>query len=519
MLLACTLSAAHGAVRLNLLDFDPACGQSQHNCRDAFQKALEAAARAGGGTVTLPAGRFFVDFPEVPNDLQSGPPLRRNSLVVVPSHVTIAGHVDAQGAPDSTIEWKATGIPVFVFANSSYSGMKDLHFRFTGVAAARYPYGDVALLRAMGFNPTYPHSNQMSGGNYELSAVVMLFGSEHCAFDNLLFDSAIHDNQHVFGFAMNLKGKGVVTGTAGSGLTDTAADNSISNIRISDFIMGLLIAGQENLLVENVIADHRGSNSAVAPGHVIYFTGTAVFDLKGVVKRISSRNVTVRNVQEGSDTYNNSQALGTLAIKSVNGGSFKSVTSHHPAGLIQVLQADQNLQFDDLQWISDRNYCAEGGERFCDTPVIGSAASAPEDAPMQGLSFRNVVVQAASREVSVDIEGADITIDGLTIKTPPIWRKGQTAPAAIFSLTRASNARVTNFIYEPVLTSFDPAAKYNQPFFCWGACSNVHVDMIVKWPKNVPVPKPGERAITPGFQIRKDGDNNLATSRIETVAP
>jgi hypothetical protein len=397
--------------------------------------------------------------------------------------------------------------------------MKDLHFRFIGVAPTRYPYGDVALLRALGFNPTFPHLNQMSGGNYEMSTVVMLFGSERCTFSNLTFDSAVHDNQHVFGFAMDLKGKGLVTTGGGGGISGTAAENRLSDIRIYDYVMGLMIAGQENFAIENVTADRRGSTSAIAPGHLIYFTGTALFDAKGVVKRTSSHNVTAGNIQEGPNTYSNSQALGTLAIKSVNGGSFTSATSHHPAGLIQSLQADQNLDFENLQWIGDRNYCADGGERFCDTPVIESVASAAEDPPMQGLSFRNVLVKSTLREVSVNLTGADITVDGLNIKTPPTFRRDQNSPASILSVRQASNTKITNYSYLPVLTSFDPAGKYNQPFVCWGECSNVHVDVAVKWPRAVSVPKPGERVITSGFQVRKDGDNNTVSSRVEANEP
>ena len=514
-----SLAGSAAAATLNLADFDPACGQPQHSCRAAFQKAFEAAQKAGGGTVRLPAGTFPVDFPEVSVDVSSGRPLQKSSLIMVPSNVTVEGHTDAAGAPDTTIEWKTTSIPVFVFANVLSSRMTNLHFRFTGVAPARYPYGDVALLRALGFNPTFPHENQMSGGNYEMSTVVMLFGSEHCTFSNLVFDSATHDNQHVFGFAFDVKGKGLVTVGFGGGLSDTAVDNRFSNIKIYDYVMGLMVAGQENLVIENVTADRRGSSSAIAPGHLIYLTGTALFDSKGVVKRTSNRNVTVRNIQEGPATHGNSQALGTLAVKSVNGGSFTSVISHHPAGLIQSLQADQNLEFDDLQWFGDKNYCAEGGERFCDTPVIESAASAAEDPPMQGLGFRNVLVQSTVREVSVNLIGSDITVDGITIRTLPGFRKDQTAPASVLSLRQASNARVSNYDYVPVISSFDGAAKYNQPFVCWGSCSNVHVDVTVKWPKSVAVPKAAERVITSGFQVRKDGDGNTVTSHVETSEP
>src|SRR5580658_1163209 len=103
--LACSLSTASAAVTLNITDFDPACGQTQHNCRSAFQKAFDAVEKAGAGTVNLSAGTFFIDFPEVSNDVTSGAPLQKGSLISVPSNVTI------RGSPDTTIEWKTTSIP------------------------------------------------------------------------------------------------------------------------------------------------------------------------------------------------------------------------------------------------------------------------------------------------------------------------------------------------------------------------------------------------------------------------
>jgi hypothetical protein len=227
----------------------------------------------------------------------------------------------------------------------------------------------------------------------------------------------------------------------------------------------------------------------------------------------------VRNIREGAKTYSNLQALGTLAVKSVDGGVFQMVESQHPAGIIQTLQSDQNLRFEDIRWISDKDYCAEGGQRYCATPVIESAASVEGDPPMRGLSFHNVRVESAAREISVNLLGADVTVDGFSIRTRPTFRKDQTAPGAVFSLRDTSNARITNFTYIPVLDSFDRTAKYNQPFVCWGACSNVHADVTVKWPKAVPVPPQSERVISPGFQVHKDGDNNSVTSHVEATAP
>jgi hypothetical protein len=112
-------ASLRGEVQLNIRDFDPACGQPDHNCRSAFQKAFEAAAKAGGATVHLPAGTFPVDFPELSNDVRTGRPFGIESLISVPPGVTVQGHVDASGVPNTVIEWKITSMPVFLFVGAS----------------------------------------------------------------------------------------------------------------------------------------------------------------------------------------------------------------------------------------------------------------------------------------------------------------------------------------------------------------------------------------------------------------
>ena len=436
----------------------------------------------------------------------------------------VAGHADGQGAPDTIIEWKTTSVPVFIFSNSVNSGMNNLHFRFTGVAPVHYPFGDVALLRGLGFNPTFPHTNQMSGGNYELASVIMLFGSEHCSFSAIWSsDSATHDNQHAFGFAMNFKGKGLALAGGTGGITGVAADNRVSGITIHDFVMGLMIAGQENLLIENVTADRRASSEAIAPGHLIYMTGTALFDAKGAVeKRTSSRNVTIRNIHEGAETYSNLQALGTLAIKSVDGGVFPDggITASRGASFRHCSRTRiSNSQ--DIQWISDKDYCAEGGQRYCATSVIESAASAEGDFPMQNLTFPQHSFGIGGARDFREPDGCgsygrwDRDANEADVSKKIRLRQ---APCSLCGTHRTPTSR-TSRIFR-VLTSFDHGAKYNQPFVCWGTCSNVHVDVTVKWPKALWVPSQSEKSDQPwlsGSQRRRC--NNTATSHVEETAP
>jgi hypothetical protein len=511
------LVALKGEVQLNIKDFDPACGQPDHNCRGAFQKAFQTAAKAGGGALHLPAGTFPVDFPELSNDSQAGRPFSGESLISVPPRVIVQGHVDASGAPDSIIEWKIASMPVFIFASASGSGMKDLHLRFTGLTPTRFPYGDIALLRALGFKPTFPHQAQMSGGNYEMFSFAMLFDSEHCVFENLVFDSATHDNQHVFGFAFNVKGKGVSVAGGGGGLKTTADGNRFSGIRLLDDVMGLLISGQENLVVENVTADRRGSSANIAPGHVLYFTGSNLFGPDGKATVIMSRNVKVTNISEGPDTYSNIHALGTLAIKYVDGGTFEHITSQHPVGLIQTLFAVRNLAFTDLTWSTIATVCDEPADS-CGTPVINSVVSKPGEPPIENLRFSNITLKSTRDPLTTNLTGTMIEVDGIRIETPPAFKKtaNLSTPYSVLGIKEASGVAVKNFAYIPILTSFDADAKYNQPFVCWGTCVNVKADVTIKWPKNVPVPAAGHRAITSGIQLDKPGSNNTVVSRTET---
>lgn len=504
------------AVAVNLTDFDAACGQPGHNCRGAFQKALEAAGKAGGGTVRLPAGTFPIDFPEVSNDVPSARPLAAGSLISVPPRVVLRGHLDSGGVPDTVVEWKITSIPVLVFAGAADAGMKDLHLRFTGVTPARFPYGDVALLSALGFRPTFPYPDQMSGGNYEMFSFALLFDSEHCVFENLIFDSATRDNQHVFGFALNVKGKGVRVAGGAGGLTGLAEGNRFSRIRLYDDVMGFLISGQENLVVEDVTADRRGSTASIAPGHVIYFTGSNLFSPDGKPTVAMSRNIRVTNLSEGPHTYSNIHSLGTLAIKYVDGGVFEHIASQHPAGLIQSLAATQNLTFTDLKWSSDAAICEEGADS-CGAPVINSVVSKPGEPPIMNLRFTNIQLSSSRESLTTNLTGRTIELDGIRIETPPAFRKtpNQSAPGSVLGLRDASDVTIRNFVYLPVLTSFDPGAAYNQPLVCWGACTNIKADVSVRWPRGVALPPAGHRAITSGIQFDKPGANNSIVSRTE----
>ncbi len=497
------------AVTLNLRDFDAACGEAQHNCRLAFQTGLRAVEKAGGGTLVLPPGNFLIDFPDVANDAINGPPIQPNTLISVPSRVTIQGHLNPKGVPDSIIEWKITSVPVFVFASSSFSGMRDLHLRFIGSLPTRYPYGDIELLKALGFYPTFPHYNQMSGGNYEMSSAVYLFNSEHCTFDTLIFDSQTQDNNRALGIAININGAGLELGPT-SGLSRAAEGNTFTNIVLRDYLMGIVPHAQSNVVIENIDADWRGSSKAMAPGHVIYFTAGNLWERDGSVKRISSSKVTVRNITEGPHTLSNVVSFGTLALKYINGGSFQHVFSQHPAGLIQSMLAVQNVSFEDMRWSTDYDLCGEQEAAACGVPVINCVMT-KEDLLNGNDKFTNVAFKSTIEPIFVQLIGSHFDVNGITIETPPTYRKGQTNAVSALLIKDSDHIEVKGYSYIPRLTSVERQQKYNTPVGCFGTCSDVHVDANVKWPKGVPHP-PSNHALlrAPSQDQRPDVKNSLS---------
>jgi hypothetical protein len=496
-----------------LASFDPNCGQPGKNCRPAFQQAFAAIAAAGGGTLLLPAGTFVLDFPEILSNTRNAPPLSADSLLLVPPRTIIRGHAAADGTPDTVVEWSVTSIPLFIFRGASYSGMQDLHFRFTGVTTANFPYGDVSLLRALGFRPTFPHTNQMSGGNYEMFSVVYLLDSEHCRFNNLTFDSETSDDRHVMGYGFNVKGKHIVVAGGAGGLTELAADNEFTNLKLYDYVMGLSISGQQDLRISNITADRRGSAIGIALGHVIYTTSQLLHNPGGSNTDYYSKNVEISNVFEGPHTHSNVASLGTFAIKYIDGGVLRHVVSHHPAGLIQTLFTVQNMKFEDLTWESDSRIC-EDPLPSCQVSVIYSTANVAPDPPLSNLIFEKIRLKSIYEPITVILMGDHVIVKDFTIETPPTFQKGQTNSFAALSVKNASDVTVSGYRYIPRLTEFDSREQhYNAPFTCWIPCHDVTVNEEIVWPDSLPLPPPHHRVVTPSWQDQdKDPEKHLAVA-------
>jgi hypothetical protein len=492
--------------------FDPSCGQAGYNCQSAFQLAFATLAQAGGGTLQLPAGTFTINFPGVSANTTAGSTLTRKNLIVVSPNTTIQGTVAADGTSSSTIQWQNTSVPVFIFDRSSHSTMRNLHLQFTGTMASNYPYGDVALLTALGYNPTYPHYNQMSGNNGEMFSFAYVFDSDYCTFDHLLFDSATHDNAHMFSMAINIKGKGVVS-TNGGGLTQLAEANRVTNVQVYDFYNGFLVAGQDNFLMQNIVTDRRGSTPNSSPGHVLYMTSTNLYDMNAnLLQTYLSTNVSVQNIIEGPNTYSNASSGGTLAVKFVNGGKFTNVNSQHPEGLIQTIYVDQNVTFSNMTWKSSYPLCTNEPDN-CVTPAIYSSPSPSNLPPTQNLTFQNITLVSTGSPTTVTLIGDNLVVNGLNITTSPAWLPGQTAMNSVLDVKSTSKATINGYTYTPVLTTYNASAQYDSPFTGWNPVSNTTAAVTINWPKAIAVPTSGS-IISSGFQSSGAGYNNQVTTSI-----
>ncbi len=505
-------SSPTSTTTFSIKDFDPKCGGAGYNCRTAFQNAFGMFAQAGGGTLIVPAGTFLVDFPELAQNVPTAPWYTAASLLAVPPNTTITGTLAANGTFSSTLQWRSTSVPIFVFAKASHSGISNLHLSFTGTMSTYFPYGDMTLLKLLGYDSTYPHPNEMSGSNGEMFTFAFVFDSDYTTFNNLLFDSAHHDNFHIFGAAINLKGKGVIL-TGGGGLTTLANGNQIDNVQIHDFGGGLTIAGQNNVTISNISADRRGSTGIGAPGHLLYATDTYQANDSGTaIADLESTNVTIENVTEGPDTYSNANAGGTFAIKSINGGLINNITSQHPEGLIQTLYEDQNITFSNMTWKSTYNLCANVPGN-CITPVIYSATSSAQFYPLSNLTFKNISLTSTVTPVTALLIGNGITVDGFQITTPPTYLPNQTLRNAVLAVKGTDLASVTNYTYTPLISSYTPNGNYNNPYMAWHASSNAQAQITVSWPSSIPVPT-GAPIITSGFQ---DANSNNLVSTTVTV--
>ena len=510
------------------------------NNRQPFQTALKALANMqGGGTLSIPAGDYFVDYPDIANDIDRRDPsnhnvfaekkLTRDKLIFVPSNARIAGEVDSSGNLLTRIHWKVTSVPLFSFINASYSGITNVAFVFDGTQPHFFPWSSTDYFDAVGTKMG------AEGGPYNLSAVIYTSGSEHLKFDHLTFASSAkpHDNGHTFAigiisygkdpdadyshvssraFAMLPMGGEIPVG----GPTACTTGNSYTNLNFADFVTGIAVSAQCNPVLENISGNYRGSwyrsfdplrekdekkiTWIGPPGHLIYFPPGSVDVMRRTPthpngERVYSRtvyssNIAIRNITEGAETLSNYNSIGTLALKAINGGVVENVSSQHPRGLIQIMTDTHNLTLRNLTWTTSVNPCADPLQEYCNVPAIGLAPTGYPGVVSDfndHVTFNNVTLKspqwAAIFKIAAPPTGTplshDIVVDGLTIECSPALHAGQTGPQGILTV-QAKDCKFTNVKYKPVLEGSQAAsAPVNVPAEIWPHSNNVSIDLTV----------------------------------------
>ena len=530
------VSAHPSWAEVDLVSFGARPNDPRFNSRASFQQAFAKLASLGGGALLVPAGDYYLDFPDIASDVDPHEPgskallqmknLKKEKLILVPEGVIVKGAaLDSAGNPTTRIHWNATGFPLLTFVSSDNSGAENLAFVFDGVQPQFFPWAQEDLFEAVGYK------SRWLGGPYEISAVIYTIGSSNLHFTNLTFQSGKTpaDNEHTFAFGIVLKGKSPVpqpesgvfnalpigTKVPGGGLSECVSANTLQSLRFQDFVMGILASGQCKAVFENIEGNNRGSwyrsmdplhesGPQIAhigpPGHLIYITTQDAYDVlrsqdapAGLMvfhSTTRNKNLTIRNVKEGPDTLSIVNSLGTLALKNMDGGLVTDVVSRHPIGLIQTMIDAHDVQLENLSWSSDVDTCSDKHTQTrCGTPVIGLEPG-PEKSGTQfssGLKFKNITLEASHRQISFKISQENgqgplsqgILVDGLTIICYPIPVPNQGSPPGIITV-RAIGAHFTNARYLPQITGNAPAGRQSYAAIIENRSSDSTVDVAIK---------------------------------------
>jgi hypothetical protein len=494
---------------VELLSFGTRPDDPKMNSRQAFQAALAALAKTGGGTLHIARGQYYVDFPDIASDvdpavaanraLLQAKKLTSAKLILIPPNVRLLGDVDAAGNPTTQIHWKNSGFPVFSFANSNKSSLSNVAFIYDGLQPHFFPWSQEDYLAAIGVNAVW------LGGPYEISTVVYAIGSDGLRFENLTFTSSAAGNEHTFAFGIVSKGKNPVLHPdrvamarlplggklPGGGLAACAAGNIYRNLKFSNFVMGILVSGQCSPIFQGISGNNRGSwyqsfdpsrepgggkiANIGSPGHLIYMTFQDVYNVvrtaahpegeMSFASNVRNSNVSFTNISEGPQTLSNFHSYGTLALKSIDGGVIDGVTSQHPAGMIETLVDAHNLSLKNLSWSSERDLCSEpDSKQNCYLHAIGIAAAGELSEQVNDhLTLSHVTLKsphwAAMFEISSSTTGAplshDINVDGLEIQCAPTLDVGQNGPKGIITI-RAADTHFTNVTYVPSVAAGMP---------------------------------------------------------------
>ena len=225
------------------------------------------------------------------------------------------------------------GMPLFNCINSSGGGLTGHpEFIFTGTSQIADTHTKAHYLAATGL------SDIVLGGNQELRSVIIRINcTNHKLFDSVYFHSSTDDINHGICFCINDKGN----------MINYVDGNTIGDCKFENHIHGILTAAQRNFRIGDMVSQKRWSHPSVAPGHVIYLTGSPTngYLKDGTVGKVSD----LGNSLDENVTYN----LAPIAPKGCINVQFGSVVSHHYSGLIQSMTNCRDCTFEKMVWRYD----------------------------------------------------------------------------------------------------------------------------------------------------------------------
>ena len=237
---------------------------------------------------------------------------------------------------NAVVKFDYNGLPMFNFINCDRSGISGrVKFLFTGTSQTTNDFTKAQYMTQIGWT-----TMDSFGGHYELSSVIMCWGSDNYYFENLELGTETLDNDHIVGYFLNIKEK--------DGSTAHTTGGRVSNITTKGSINPVLITGQKGLDIYKLKSDYRGGNDFIAPGHVLYTSGNSPGNT------IQNEDITIDGVDEGPNVLGwptfESRNGGTLSLKNMTRFKIKNVTSRHPAGLFNSCTDITHGEIDGFYW-------------------------------------------------------------------------------------------------------------------------------------------------------------------------
>lgn len=370
-----------------------ASSDAQADARPAIMRAINAAAKAGGGRVIIPAGKWLSNGPV---ELQS-----RINLHLEEGATLLFSAQTKHYLPAVFTRWEGTeiyGYSPLIYANKvtdvaiTGKGVIDGNAQSEFLGWAKHQAADIATLRQMGFDGVPLEKRQFGEGHFLRPSLIQILNAERVLLqDYTALNSPFWVNHLVYTDHAQIRGVKVDSMFANNDGLDIdsgrwivvennhfrTGDDSIAIKSGRDLDGRTIGRPSENIVVRNNIFDGEdgvGLGSEMSGGikHV-YFTdndylkGTSAFRLKANLDRGGSvEHIRIRNMKIGSAKYlfwfDLSYVAGYL------GGNFPS--------------RYQDIVFE--------NITVDKVDSF----FIGHA---PEVQPLQDVLFKNIKVKSAKQ--------------------------------------------------------------------------------------------------------------------------